>query len=690
MNPQDITREILWNVPAWAQWLFYGMTLVAASVCVGGYVRRWRAWRRGRPVAQTLARESLSTRVLTFLAQAVFHVKIWRSGLAGWSHAAIFWGFVVLFIGTCIVAVEHYGAAIFGVTPFVFYGDFYLVVSCALDLFGCIFLAGVVGAAIRRISESRLRPLRRRIDIAILLLFIGLGLTGFVTEGLRIAAQPGGLEAATFERWSFVGWALAHAVSGLESDVLRGAHLAIWLFHAMLSLAFIALLPFCKLRHIVIAPFHLFSRPNRRVGTLSRVSMEEVEAEERYGVSQVEHFTRDQLRSFDTCTECARCHNVCPASQSGKPLSPMRLVTKLAAATQTANAGSEPRGESDSEAATTLHGEIVGEEELWACTTCAACVDECPVMIDQLEAIVDLRRFLVGEGMIRGSAQAALRSSAAGNPWGLPQSERLAWAEGLEVPTLADEPEPEVLLWVGCAGSFDRRSQRVSRALVKILRCAGVKFAVLGECERCTGDPARRLGDEFTFAALAEENVASLNATGVRKILTTCPHCFNSLKNDYPSVGGNYDVVHHSQYVRDLLETGRLRLRESNESVARTVAYHDACYLGRHNGEYDAPRDLIAAAGATTVEAEASRRQGLCCGAGGGRMWMEEAPEQRVNAARWKQLEVLTPDVVTVSCPFCMTMLTDAAQQKESGIDVKDIAEIVAEKLAPADGSEVS
>ena len=385
----------------------------------------------------------------------------------------------------------------------------------------------------------------------------------------------------------------------------------------------------------------------------------------RYGAGKVTDFTWRQLLSFDACTECGRCQTVCPAHTTSKPLSPMKLVCDIA---------------SVASGIQKLQGETITAETLWACTSCGACVAECPVQIDPLDAIVDMRRALVGEGEIRGSSQHALRSLAAvGNPWGFPKEKRFEWANGLHVPTVEEVSKFDVLFWVGCAGSYDRESQGISRALVKILRASDVRFAVLGDKERCTGDPARRIGDEFIYRELASVNIESLNGAEVKQIVTACPHCFNTMRNEYPNLGGHYQVLHHSQLIAELVQSGRLQARGQ---ALGSVAYHDACYLGRHNGEYEAPRSVVRATGARLpTELVQSREKGFCCGGGGGRSWMEESIGTRVNRARWKQLKTQRSDVVAVACPFCKTMLSDAAKATDDPTPVEDIAELWAKEL---------
>ena len=667
-----MTREILWNVPAWAQVVMYALFVAAVAALGVGMASRVARWRRGRAGGLASARSM----ALAFWRDAVLQVRIHRSSLAGWSHAGIVWGFVVLFIGTCIVLLEEYGSAWFGRTPLFFYGGFYLAVSFALDVFGVLFLGGVLLALFRRRGDARRPPLDRPIDRAVLGLLFVIGFSGFLLEGARIAAAHGGPEANEFERWSFVGWTVAHSMASLSDETVRTVHLSLWLGHMAISMAFIALLPYCKLRHVLIAPLHVAIHAGRPRGRVAVASLEEFETTERYGVESAAEFSRGTLVSFDACTECARCQVACPAHATQKPLSPMRVVLDCARAPLDAR----------------LAGDRIAVDALWACTTCGACVEECPVVIDQLATISDLRRFLVGQGEVHGGAQSALRAlGTTGNPWGLPEAERADWAAesgaiivpgrvtgGVSSDGPSGERELEILYWVGCAASYDPSAQKVARAMVAILESAGVSFAILGKAERCTGDPARQLGDDFTFLELAEGNIEAIRSSGAKRIVATCPHCFHSLSNDYADLGASFDVVHHTQLIRELIREGRLDLESGD---ATSVAIHDACYLARRNGEVDAPRAGLRASGVATMEPEFHGRETFCCGGGGGRMWMDEETEPRVSEARFDQLSATGAESVAVSCPFCRTMLSDEAARRDLDVPVVDVAEVVASRL---------
>ena len=652
-EPEQVTREILWNIPTWARASMYALFAVAVVVFAYGIWRRIRLWRTGQAEP---SRDPLRQRLGRLCKHGLVQTRIWRSRMAGLSHAGLFAAFVVLTVVTLIVAVEDYRIA------HLFYGTCYLVLSFAADLFGVVLVFACLLAIARRKLDPRFKPPARPVDVAVLWCVLLIGVSGFVIEGLRIAAT--GPQTHGFETVAFVGWTLAGWLQSIDASTARGWHLGLWLFHMALTMAFIAAIPYTKLRHILFAPANLLLAHPPIPGKYPSVSIEQVEETGRYGVETPADFNWRQLLSFDACTQCARCASSCPAHTTDKPLSPMKVVLDVASALG--------KG-------VTLTGETVSADVLWACTSCGACVHECPVLIDQLGAIVEMRRYLVGQGEIRGQPQAVLRAiEGVGNPWGLPPDERDAWTRGLDVPTVADVGDPDVLFWVGCAGSYDRRGQDVSRALVKILEAADVKFAILGNREKCTGDPPRRMGDEFTFQAMAQSNIDTLREVNSKRIVTACPHCFNTFRNEYPDLGANFDVVHHTQLIDELIRGGRLKL---DPGPAKRTTFHDSCYLGRQNHEYDAPRASLRAAGSKLAEIPASRESGFCCGAGGGRMWMEEDLGSRINHARWDQLGGADPQVVAVSCPFCMTMLGDAAADAQSEVEVKDVAQIVADRI---------
>jgi Fe-S oxidoreductase len=424
----------------------------------------------------------------------------------------------------------------------------------------------------------------------------------------------------------------------------------------------VAVLPFCKLRHLITSPLSVLFRDLEPKGSLPPVDPDAVES---VGAARASDLTWPLLLGLDACTECGRCHDVCPATRSGKSLDPQRVVFDLRTR---AMAGALV--------------EIVTAEALWACTACLACEDACPVFVQPWHTLAEVRR----ERMAQGQFPAELRSVFRGldvhsNPWGLDGTRRMDWTSGLDVPALDKGEQTDVLLWIGCAAAYDARNQRAARALVKTLRAAGIEFATLGSAERCCGDPARRLGHEYLWQKLAVANVAALQARRFSRIVTLCPHCFNTMRHEYSALGAHFEVLHATQFVAGLLENGRLSLAESKFS-GRKVVYHDPCYLGRANGEYAAPcRLLRAIPGLAIVELKENRRQSLCCGGGGGRMWLEESPAQQISARRTAQIVASGADVLTTACPYCQTMLDDGIQDTGSDIAVWDLLELVASAL---------
>jgi Fe-S oxidoreductase len=460
----------------------------------------------------------------------------------------------------------------------------------------------------------------------------------------------------------------------------------------VLVFGFIGSMPYTRLFHTIAGSLNLFFA-RATLGAMVPVTLEEVEMTERIGVSALEHFDQQQLLSLDACMECGRCEEACPAFATEKPLSPKRVVQDLKGLMTTnlsqweaIRPGAGERTECP--APRELHEETILAETLWSCTACNACVGVCPVRVDPLTLLTDMRRNRVGEGGLSGTAAAALRRmQSSGNPWGLQAAERANWAEGLGIPTAGETQDFEVLYWVGCAGSYDRRAQRVARAFAKLLKHAGVRFAILGKEERCTGESARRLGDEFLFQELARANIATLARHRVRQIVTHCPHCLNSLRQDYAQFGGEYEVTHHTQFLARLLAEGRLSV-DGRVLRMGAMTYHDPCYLARVNGIHAAPREVLGARriGSGTPIADLRemprrREKTFCCGAGGGRMWMEEDPKKRVSTVRAKEALGTGAQTIAVACPFCLTMMTDGVAAQTESVAVKDVAEILAERL---------
>ena len=474
--------------------------------------------------------------------------------------------------------------------------------------------------------------------------------------------------AKSFEAMGVYSGPTPRTLIGAGEPALRETHLALWVFHVAVVFTLIALIPHSYFFHFIATPLNIFFAKLGPRGALNKI--ENLEEQETFGVSRLAQFSWKRRLDFDACTECGRCHAVCCSQLSGGVLSPKRIIGKLKRAMH-----DDYRGP--------LHGDLISADELWACTTCMACVEECPARIDIVDTIIDLRRYLaLSEGAFPSTgAQALQHIQRLGNPWGLDPGDRLAWAKGLDVPVLAPGQSVDVLYWIGCAAAYDPRAQKVARSLVKILRQGGVSFGVMAE-ERCHGEVGRRMGEEYLYQTAAAENIGNMRKHAFRRIVTHCPHCFNTIKNEYPQfAGGDFEVVHHSQLIAELIETGRIRPRGAQ---AQTVAFHDPCYLGRQNGVFAAPRESLAAiAGVTLVELPRNRARGVCCGGGGGQSWIEVSARKRINIVRTEEIVASRADVAAVGCPFCLSMLDEGrkAVGVESHLPLKDLAEIVADAL---------
>jgi len=679
----EITRQTFGNIPVSSQIAFYGVAVVATAVFVYGFYRRFKLWQRG---TGALSWRDLwaqaKPRWKRLLVDGLLQYRVRGRGFASQAHVYLFAGFVVLFIGTTLLSIDHVAEMISPSLRF-HRGLYYQVYEFTMDAFGVAFLVGGVMFAWRR----RRLPLsvgHQPSDWLVLALLIAIGVTGFLLEALRIAWwQP----SAAAVMCSPVGLLVAQSFSAISLEGARSAHFVMWWIHVLLVFTFIALIPFTRLMHLVTGALNLFFADRATLGTLAPVSLEQVEETGRIGVSDITHFTKQQLLSLDACMECGRCQDACPATATDKPLSPKVVVQDLKGLMTERGRTQDGRRH--------LHGDVIPAETLWSCTACSACVNVCPVRVDPLTLILEMRRHLVGEGGLSGTAATALRRmQSSANPWGLPPAERANWAEGLNVPTCQENPDFEVLYWVGCAGAYDRRAQRVARAVVKILQHAGVHFAILGREEKCNGESARRVGDEFLFQELAQANIETLSKYNVRKILTHCPHCLNTFRQDYPQFGGHYQVVHHTEFIAQLIRDGKLGNWEIGKlGNLGAVTYHDPCYLARVNGIHDAPREVLqVVAHASSVPADRMsalremprhRANTFCCGAGGGRMWFEEAPQQRVSMLRAQEALATGAKTVAVGCPFCLTMISDGVAAQDDTARVVDVAEIVAEGLPP-------
>ncbi|MBI4592850.1 MAG: 4Fe-4S dicluster domain-containing protein [Candidatus Rokubacteria bacterium] len=653
-------RDTFWNVPGWAQLLLYAGAVVALAVFAYGLGQRVRLWRAGGPERRC---DRIPERVKLVALHALGQARTLSQAYPGVMHATMFWGFLALFMGTVLATIDYdVTLPLFGLK--LLRGTFYLVYETVLDFFGLFFVVGLGMAVWRRfVVRPQQVDASARFAWVLLLLFV-INLTGFVMEAARLAVVK-----PDWAPWSPVGYALGQAMvaAGMSERALRATHLSVWLFHAVLALGFIAVIPGSYFHHLITTPLNIFFAKLGPRGAIAPI--ENIEEAEALGVSRLEEFSWKRRLDFDACVECGRCQAACPAHMAGSALSPKQIIVKL-------------KRHLHGELPGPIHGELIKPEELWACTTCMACVEECPAFIDIVDTIIDLRRHLaLSEGALPSTAPQSLQNiQRAGNPWGLPAAERLGWAQGLDVPVMRDGLEVEYLYWVGCSASYDKRNQAIARAVVKILKAAGVSFAVMRE-ERCHGEVARRLGEEYLYQTVQQENVEALGRYRFRRVITHCPHCFNTLKHEFPQFGGTYEVLHHSVVIQELIASGRITPKKP---IDATIAFHDSCYLGRYHGITEAPREVARAVpGVKLVEMPRNRARGLCCGGGGGHMWMEVKVPKRVNLIRVEEALATPATMVGTACPFCLAMvdLGRKVAGAEERLQVKDVSELVAESL---------
>lgn len=646
-------RPGFWNVPLWGEIGVYFVGIAAVAVLIWGIVRNWRLHRAA-------VSEPPVQKGLVAILKSVFYQPKNLETTGGRLHTVLAVGFFLLFLGTALATLDwDIGHYVVG-TQFL-QGNVYLTYKFVLDMAGgAVLLALFVGACRRYRKESKAKR-----DVKFLVAYVSLAvvvLTGFVVEGLRLA-----VEQPAWMHFSPVGTLVAKLfiAAGFTAEMLRGVHVWLWTFHGLLSLAFIAAIPLTFYAHLYRTPAAVYRRKATTAGTLAKI--EDIEEQESFGLVHASDLTESQRFALDGCTECGRCDDVCPALRSGAPLSPRDFVAAMR------RAAADP-------ANPTLPGEAIDKDVIWSCTTCGACTRACPANIPIPELLVGLRRHLALEqgDFPEGLANTFENVSSVGNPWGLDPYDRLEWADGLDVPVAEPGEHYDILYWVGCAASYDRRARKIARSMVKILRASGVKFAVMRE-ERCHGEFARRSGEEYLYQTAAQENIENFRQYDFERILAACPHCFNTLKNEYPAFeGGTFNVVSHSEWILEMMKAGKLKVKTEGE----TLAYHDPCFLARLNGIVDAPREVLKTLGADVRSPEASGEKTFCCGAGGGQMWTDgEKRESPVQVIRLEELRKTGAKRIALACPHCLTMLETARAETKGDDVLVDISEIVADRL---------
>ncbi len=658
----EFTREIYWNVGhgAWTLVPMYLFAIAAIGMLVKGFLHGVEVYRQGKPLDRT---DQLGTRIRLMVENVLLQKKVTKVQWPGLLHGLFFWGFGLLFIGTVLIVLQaDFTDLFFGIV--FLKGTFYKLFSIVLDLAGLVCIIMLGGLLVRRYFFTPEGLESSNDDLIMHALLFAILITGFVAEGARMAVTELGTPLAI---WSPVGLVFAKGLVGMGEGGLLALHKVTWWFHLLLVMGFFVLIPLTKFRHIfTTSTNYLFSDLGPK-GKLVSLDLEDEDAET-FGATTVSDMTWKDIFDTDACTLCMRCQDRCPAFATDKPLSPMKFISQLG---ETAFSNPE---------ANLI--DTIGKDVLWSCTTCRACQEICPAAIEHVNKIVELRRSMVlMEGEFPGDeVMTAMEATEVnGNPLGIGYAERGDWAEELGVKTLAEDSEVDVLYFVGCYGSFDKRNIAVAKSFIQLCQAAGVKVGILGKEEKCCGEPMRKMGNEYLYQGLAVENIELLKSYGVQKIVTTCPHCYNTLEKDYRDFGLEAEVTTYTVFLQELISSGRLRI--NGEDLSCT--YHDSCYLGRHNDIYDAPRALIEAAGGQLVEMEKNRAEAFCCSAGGGRILAEESIGQRINVKRVEMAVETGADVLISNCPFCLTMFEDGVKgaEVEESLKPKDIAEILAERI---------
>jgi Fe-S oxidoreductase/nitrate reductase gamma subunit len=640
----------------------YAFAVAAIGFCAWGFYRRLAVYRRGKALNRL---DLLPRRILLMLGNVLAQRQVLRVLAPGLLHALFFWGFGLLFLGTLLVMVQaDFTRPLLGVV--FLKGDFYKFFSLVLDIAGLVCLLMLGGFLVRRFIVKPDGLETSHDDYLAYALLIAILTTGFMVEGLRMSATE--IQAnPDLARYSPVGMLVGQFFVGVDAGDLVSSHKIVWWVHFFLALGFIVAVPFTKLRHVFTASANCLFTDITPKGTIATIDLED-ESAVQFGAAKIGDLTWKDIFDADACTSCKRCQDRCPAWATSKPLSPMKLVRQL--------------GETAFNSPEASLAEAVGEDAIWSCTTCRACQEICPANIEHVNKILEMRRNLVlMEGSFPGEeVRTAVKNlEVNGNPFGLAHVSRGDWATGLDVEVMEAGCVVDILYFVGCYGSFDERNRNAARNFIRICNAAGVRVGILGKEEKCCGEPVRKLGNEYLYQMIARENIELINGYGIKKIVTTCPHCFNTLARDYRDLGLDVEAVHYSTFIDDLIKSARISLNPE----AFGFTYHDSCYLARYMNITDEPRKVLAAAGGRLTEMAESKYDSFCCGAGGGRMLAEEKVGSRINLTRVEMAHATGASLVVTNCPFCLTMLEDGIKSAgyEGDLMVKDLAEILAERI---------
>jgi Fe-S oxidoreductase/nitrate reductase gamma subunit len=658
----EFTREIYWNVGHGPLTLIpmYLLAIAAIAVMVKAFRERIQVYKQGGQIERT---DNPADRFIFMLQNALLQKKVTRVAMPGIFHGLFFWGFFLLLIGTTLIVIQADFTDLLFDVKFL-KGTFYKIFSLVLDLAGVVAMVMLGGLFVRRFFFPPKGLVTNRDDALMHGLMAIILLTGFIIEGCRMAVTEMGTPLAA---WSPVGYLVAAAMTGIGEESLRILHKLSWWFHMLLVMGFFVLIPYSKFRHILTTSANYFFSDRGPKGKLTPLDLENEDAEN-FGATSITDLSWKDIFDTDACTSCKRCQDRCPAYATGKPLSPMQVVNTL--------------GEIAFNSPDANLIDTIGKDVLWSCTTCRACQEICPAAVEHIPKIVEMRRSMVlMEGEFPGDEvmTAMEQTEVNGNPLGIGYASRGDWATQLGVKSLAEQPDVDILYFVGCYASFDKRNIAVAKSFIELCHAAGVTVGILGKEEKCCGEPMRKMGNEYLYQTLAAENVEMINSYAPELIVTTCPHCFNTLNKDYRDLGLEVKVQHYTTYIENLLQSGRLKIKQESFSCT----YHDSCYLGRHNDIYDTPRSLIQVAGGTVTEMQKNRAEAFCCSAGGGRILAEEKLGERMNIERVRMATATGAEVLVSNCPFCLTMFEDGVKgaDVESILKPRDIAEVLLEKL---------
>ncbi|MBN1656253.1 MAG: respiratory nitrate reductase subunit gamma [Deltaproteobacteria bacterium] len=679
----EATRQIMWNIDY--AFVMYIMFLTALTVFAYGVCLRVSSWLKGKQDDDRLSQWFY--RMVLLCKELFIQKKVRASTYPAIFHSFIFYAFALLVVTTAVVALDY------DLGTNYFKGTVYVVLTVGAEIAGLLILVGTAMAIYRRYVIKRATLSRTGADAIALSLLAVLVVTGFIVEGLRMAASP--------DPWYYlspVGYLVSLGFSPLSHASLVGAHKLIWWLHTLVAMGWIASIPYTKFSHILTLPLNVYFQKLRPRGELKRDDLEALMNDPNVdyesltiGLQKPEDFTWKQRLDFDACIECGRCEEVCPAVKAGSDFSPKLFIGKCRELARESSYASDrgngadaaPGGEEPAEIKEiNIVGDGLSEEFIWRCRTCMACMAVCPACIDHVDTMVDIRRNeLLIQGRIPQDAMYALKLlETNGNPFG-PQSDRVSWIEKLNIPIIEAGDSCDVLYWVGCCTTFDPTNQRIAQDMCSLLDLCGIDYGMMGKDERCCGDPARLMGEERMFQEIAKKQIEQLSARKFKILLTNCPHCYNVLKNEYKQLGGNYHVLHHSELLHEMLWNGTI---EPRYGIERKAVFHDPCYLGRYQRIYDSPREVIKTVpGCELSEMKYNRGQSFCCGGGGGHFWMDLKERKRINNLRIEQVEKTGADTIITACAYCKKMLDDGLKMKDldEKIEIMDVATLLLNSL---------